>query len=150
MKDKKKKAFNRQEQVELKPEPIKNQTTIPIHSYWFFSIMVIIASSMFVNHNATDIQMYDTTYAIAFHHLVVAISVLLLAYGFIYWSQRNNPLTKWMTNFHSLLTMVIIGTFYMTCFQESTWNITPVLMFGIILFLVAQVILTLNIVLAKK
>ena len=150
MKDKKQKAFNRQEELENLPEKNRNQTTIPIHSYWFFAIMVFIASSMFVKHNTADIQFHDTHYVIYFHHLTIAISVLLLIFGFIYWSLRNQSLTKWMTNFHSLLTLVTIGTFYMTCFQESAWNITPVFLLGVGLLLVAQVVLVLNIFQSKR
>ena len=147
---KNKKSFNRKEQKETIPLEDKNQPTIPIYSYWFFSIMVIIASSMFVKHAKTDIQYNDASYALYFHHLSIAISIMLFIFGFIYWSQRNNKLTKWMTNFHSVLTLVIIGTFYMTCFQEITWNTTPILMLGVGLFVIAQIILALNIWKANK
>lgn len=150
MKDNKHKAFNRQEQAENLPVQDKNQTTIQIHSYWFFAIMVVIASSMFVKHNTSDIQLDDINYVIYFHHLTIAISILLLMFGFIYWSLRNKPITKWMTHFHSLLTLVIIGTFYMTCFQENTWNISSVLPLGVGLLLLAQVVLVINIWLSKR
>ncbi len=147
---KNKKTFNRQEQLSENTIPIKNQTTIPIHSYWFFAIMVVIASSMFVKHGTVDLQWNNSTYVIMFHYLVVTISILSLVFGFIYWSQRSNSLTKWMTNFHSLLTLAIMGTFYMTCFQEASWNIDSVIALGIGLFLIAQVVLILNIFLSKK
>ena len=147
MKNKKQKAFNKENNI---PEQNKNHPTIPIHSYWFFAIMVIITSSMFVKHNTQNIQYHENHNVIYFHHLTIAISILLLIFGFIYWSLRNKPLAIWMINFHSLLTLVTIGTFYMTCFQENTWNITPVLLLGIILLLVAQVILVLNIFQSKR
>lgn len=147
---KNKKTFNRQEQKASIPSEDKTQTTIPIHSYWFFSIMVIIASSMFVKHGRTEIQYNDASYILYFHHLSITISILLLIFGFVYWSQRDNRLTKWMTNFHSVLTLVIVGAFYMTCFQESTWNITSVLMLGIGWFVIAQIVLALNIWKADK
>ena len=150
MKNKNQKAFNRQDLEKKIPEQNENHPTIPIHSYWFFAIMVIIASSMFVKHNTADIQFQDNHYVIYFHHLTIAISLLLLIFGFIYWSLRNKPLTKWMINFHSLLTLVTIGTFYMTCFKESTWNITPVFLLGVGLLVVAQVILVLNIFQSKR
>lgn len=145
MKDKKDKSFNRQAKVELNQPKKEDQNTIPIHNYWFFGIMVIIGSSMFRKSGTVDLQLHDTYFVIYFHYIAITVSLLLMFYGFIYWSQRNKSLTKWMTQFHSLLTMVVLGTFYMTCFQEDTWNVGPVIQIGALLFLVAQVILTLNI-----
>lgn len=150
MKNKNYKSFNRQSTGDSKAKKNNTPTTIPIHSYWFFAIMVTIASSMFVKHGSVDILFNATNSNFAFHHIVIILSIILLLFGFIYWSQRQLPLTTWMTNLHSMLTLTVLGSFYMTCFQEKSWNITPVLFLGIGMFILAQLVLSFNIFLAKK
>ena len=104
-----------------------------------------------------DLQLHDTYIVTTCLHLGIAISILLASIGFLYWLARFRKLIPWMTLFHIVATLVSFVGFIilLLTMNGGVERDFAVFHFGNIagmvlvnLFLVSQVILLINILIA--
>ena len=149
MKSKKSKAFDRKKENEA-AKKVESPTTIPIHNYWLFSILAMITTSMFRKKAGLEIILQGTTYQVNFFTISIIAILLCALFAAIYYKYRNHSLNGRFTNLHTMLTLGVIGTVFLTAFKEQIWDVDEILITGIGVFIVAQAILIGNIMQSKR
>lgn len=79
----------------------------PYQLFWG-SILLVWLAVLFLPVEAIDIQWHDTYLVIAYYHLAIFLTVLLVGIGLLYWFFRKKELIQWMTIFHILITILSI------------------------------------------
>lgn len=149
MKDKSKKAFNRKDRKAAEKKKKEVANGIPIYNYWLFSILAMITTSMFRKTSGLEVILQGATHQVSF--FIISMMTILLAAFFaaIYYNYRDRKLNIRLTNLHTLLSLGVIGTVFLTAFKEQLWDIDEILVTGIGVFVIAQGILVGNILNAK-
>ena len=82
------------------------------YQLFFIAIGLIWLGTILIPAEAIDIQLHDTYFVIAYYHLALLITILLSGFGLGYWLFSKKPLIRWMTIFHTIITIILI----VTCF----------------------------------
>ncbi|MFK7983338.1 MAG: hypothetical protein AB8G86_25380 [Saprospiraceae bacterium] len=82
------------------------------HLLFFGSILILWLITVVVPIKVIDLQWHDTYWVIAFYHLAIPISIIFGGIGLLYWLFRQKSMIKWMTVFHTLITILPIFTFF--------------------------------------
>ena len=82
------------------------------HLLFFGSIPLLWLLTLILPVKIIDIQFHDTYWVIAFYHLAIPISIILGGIGLLYWLFSGKRTIKWITVFHSLMTMLPIFAFF--------------------------------------
>lgn len=149
MKNKNQKSFNRKDRkTEDKKKEISNG--IPIYNYWLFSILAMITTSMFRKKAGLEIILQGTSHTISFFTISMVTILLCAVFAAIYYSYRDKELNPRLTNLHTLLSLGVIGTVFLTAFKEQLWDVDEILVTGVGVFVIAQGILIGNILKGKS
>lgn len=149
MKNKNKKSFDRKAQKELEKKEASS-AGIPIYNYWLFSILAMITTSMFRKKTGLEVIIKGETHQVSFFSISIITILLAALFAAIYYYFRDRELNVRLTNLHSLLSLGVIGTVFLTAFKEQLWDIDEILITGVGVFMIAQLILIGNILSGKS
>lgn len=149
MKDKSQKAFTRKDRKAEEKKKKEVTTGIPIYNYWLFSILAMITTSMFRKKSGLEVIIQGTTHQISFFSISMITILLAAIFAAIYYRYRERELKIRLTNLHTLLTLGVIGTVFLTSFKEQLWDVDEIIVTGVGVFVIAQGILVGNILNAK-
>lgn len=144
MKNKNKKSFNRVEQKSKKQKP-EESNGIPIYNYWLLSILAMITASMFRKTATLEIIFQGTNHTISFFTISLITILMSAFFAAIYYSLKDKDLNSRLTNLHTLLSLGVIGTVFLTAFKEELWDVDEILVTGVGVFIIAQGILIGNV-----
>ena len=82
------------------------------HLLFFGSIPLLWLLTLILPMKVIDMQSHDTYWVIAFYHLAIPISIILGGIGLLYWLFSEKRMIKWITVFHSLITILPIFAFF--------------------------------------
>ncbi len=126
----------------------------PYQLFWG-SIILLWIAVLVVPAEAIDLQIHDTYFVIAYYHWALFFTIILGGMGFLYWIFKGKGLIRWMTIFHSLVTIIpIISLFIWNGFPKERYfsNYIQVDMMSIfiaywgilLLFLLGQIFFIIN------
>jgi len=101
----------------------------------------------------TDIQIHDTYFVLTYWHTAIIFSILLGGIGLLYWLFSRKQLIKWMTIFHTLITILPMLILFIWIgfpnlkehihYIEGDAFVRPIFYF-LLLFLLGQILFVLN------
>jgi len=145
----KKKSFNRQEEKK-EDENKKVETGIPIYNYWLFSILAMITTSMFRKKAGLEIILKGESHQVSFFTISIVAILLCALFAAIYYTYRDRQLNARWNNLHTMLTLGVIGTVFLTAFKEQLWDVDEIIVTGVGVLVIAQGILIGNVLKSSK
>lgn len=84
------------------------KTSLTNQPYFFlwFVIPAMLGMSLLQPDSTIAFQLHDTYFVIAFVQVGLFFAALLGIEGLLYWLMKNRPLTKWITIFHAVFTVL--------------------------------------------
>lgn len=79
----------------------------PYHLFWGSTILLWLAV-LVLPVEAIDLQIHDTYIVIAYYHWALFFTLILGGMGLLYWLFKDKELSRWMTIFHTLITIIPI------------------------------------------
>jgi len=145
----KKKSFNRQEEKK-EAENKKVETGIPIYNYWLFSILAMITTSMFRKKAGLEIILKGESHQVSFFTISIVAILFCALFAAIYYTYRDRQLNARWNNLHTMLTLGVIGTVFLTAFKEQLWDVDEIIVTGVGVLVIAQGILIGNVLKSSK
>ncbi len=110
----------------------------------------MITTSMFRKKTGLEVIIKGETHQVSFFSISIITILLAALFAAIYYYFRDRELNVRLTNLHSLLSLGVIGTVFLTAFKEQLWDIDEILITGVGVFMIAQLILIGNILSGKS